>query len=951
MRVIYIFFLCTYFTANAQIIDIPDANFKNRLVNTFCVDLDGSGNADAKADFNGNGEIEVSEALQIEGLVLWNSNIDSLEGIEYFTNLLSLSCQGNNLTEIDVSPLTSLESLLIMDNDLINLVISENLNLKVLGAGRNNISQIDVSQNLDLERLSIDNSEISSIDVTNNVNLTSLDLQYNNLNELDVIQNNNLQFLNINDNNLSSIDVTQCLNLVRLQIDENNIDQLNVTNNPNLVTLKCSQNNLTNLDVSQNNEIKVECDNNQISDIFFNSNLKELKCNNNLITQLDLSGLNNLEILSCRNNLLNTLILGDMQSIEEINCGANQIPTLLLGNMPNLEVLTCDSNLIEVLSIDQNNIISSLDCDNNLLNTLSLNNSTLTRLYCSNNLLTELNFDNAPSLEWIECKENTLTTLDTNNLFSLFSLNCRDNLITTLFIKNDSNQTTYGSFLPYNLTIYNNPIEYICADNIEIYTLVNNILPYSSNFTGDSHYLDCVVNGYCTFDNSGVLYNIDGTVKFDENNDGCISSNINYPYMKFGIGDVLDNLAFISDENGNYTYPFSEGEYTITPILENPLYFNVSPTSFIVNFPNDTSPLTQDFCLTTNGVFNDLEVFIIPIEVAIPGFNSLYNIVYKNKGSTSLSGTVSLNFDDDVMNFQSSFPNQSSQMDGLLTWNFTNLSPFESREIEVTMELNTPTDPDFPLNSDDILFYSANIDTAAIDETPNDNIFELQQIVVNSFDPNDKTCLEGTVITSQMVGEYVHYMIRFENNGTANAINIVIKDILDFKFDWTTLIPLSSSHNYRVKQSGPSVEFIFEGINIPFDDANNDGYVVFKIKTKSTLLVDDTFSNDAEIYFDFNAPIITNNYVTQIVEEGLSTQNYNILNTRVYPNPVNDILTIESNLTIQSMSVFDIRGRKVLELFENGSNQINMSALKTGIYFVKVYFNTKAETLKVIKNH
>jgi hypothetical protein len=35
------------------------------------------------------------------------------------------------------------------------------------------------------------------------------------------------------------------------------------------------------------------------------------------------------------------------------------------------------------------------------------------------------------------------------------------------------------------------------------------------------------------------------------------------------------------------------------------------------------------------------------------------------------------------------------------------------------------------------------------------------------------------------------------------------------------------------------VEFIFQGIQLPFDDANNDGYVVFKIKSKNTLAIGD----------------------------------------------------------------------------------------------------------------
>ena len=64
------------------------------------------------------------------------------------------------------------------------------------------------------------------------------------------------------------------------------------------------------------------------------------------------------------------------------------------------------------------------------------------------------------------------------------------------------------------------------------------------------------------------------------------------------------------------------------------------------------------------------------------------------------------------------------------------------------------------------------------------------------------------------------------------------------KFDISTLIPTDASHSYITKISeGNKVEFIFENINLPFEDANNDGYIAFKIKTKPTLVVGDSFEN------------------------------------------------------------------------------------------------------------
>ena len=101
------------FIGNAQIINIPDANFKYELLisntaNGTAQDLDGNNLA---IDANGNNEIEVSEALQVSFLNLNFKGINSLTGLAYFTNLKTLDCSGNPITVLDVSTLTLLENL------------------------------------------------------------------------------------------------------------------------------------------------------------------------------------------------------------------------------------------------------------------------------------------------------------------------------------------------------------------------------------------------------------------------------------------------------------------------------------------------------------------------------------------------------------------------------------------------------------------------------------------------------------------------------------------------------------------------------------------------------------------------------------------------------------------------------------------------------------------------
>ncbi len=66
----------------------------------------------------------------------------------------------------------------------------------------------------------------------------------------------------------------------------------------------------------------------------------------------------------------------------------------------------------------------------------------------------------------------------------------------------------------------------------------------------------------------------------------------------------------------------------------------------------------------------------------------------------------------------------------------------------------------------------------------------------------------------------------------------------------------------------------------------------------------------------------------------------------IYPNPVNNLMTIYSKEPIQKIEIIDISG-KLIKAISNKSNKtiIDVSDLKAGIYFVKV----DSESLRFIK--
>lgn len=161
--------------SKAQIISLPDANFKGRLLaaNEVTLTIAGYGTFPniffIKIDINDNGEIEQSEVQNITYLNVQTSNINDLTGIEYFLNLKYLSCSQNNLINVNnINGLTDLETLNCQQNHLTELNLSNFSNLKSLGCSSNPISSINITNNSELERLFCTNTLVSELDFSNN---------------------------------------------------------------------------------------------------------------------------------------------------------------------------------------------------------------------------------------------------------------------------------------------------------------------------------------------------------------------------------------------------------------------------------------------------------------------------------------------------------------------------------------------------------------------------------------------------------------------------------------------------------------------------------------------------------------------------------------------------------------------------------------------------------------
>lgn len=184
-----LFSLCL--SATAQIVTIPDANFKTKLMQSgpsesIAQDIDYNF---VKIDTNDDNEIDVAEASVIYFLEVNVGNINSLSGIENFTNLRGLECYGNNLTTLSpISGLSQLSWLSCSDNQITSLTAIENLTgITDLGITSNPVVSVNLSNLHQLWRLWAEDTQLTEINLcgtsvrwlwaTENPNLTTLYLK------------------------------------------------------------------------------------------------------------------------------------------------------------------------------------------------------------------------------------------------------------------------------------------------------------------------------------------------------------------------------------------------------------------------------------------------------------------------------------------------------------------------------------------------------------------------------------------------------------------------------------------------------------------------------------------------------------------------------------------------------------------------------------------------------
>ena len=137
-------------------------------------------------DLSHNGKLEYKELISAAKINVNKMNIQSMKGVEYFTDLEQLRCKNNQISSINLSKNTLLNKLDMTNNQLTALDLSKNLVMEYLYVEGNQLTALDVSKHSALRELECANNQLTTLDVSKNTALTSLNCSNNQLTALNV---------------------------------------------------------------------------------------------------------------------------------------------------------------------------------------------------------------------------------------------------------------------------------------------------------------------------------------------------------------------------------------------------------------------------------------------------------------------------------------------------------------------------------------------------------------------------------------------------------------------------------------------------------------------------------------------------------------------------------------------------------------------------------------------
>jgi uncharacterized repeat protein (TIGR01451 family) len=667
--------------------------------------------------------------------------------------------------------------------------------------------------------------------------------------------------------------------------------------------------------------------------------------------------------LDLSNNQLISVMINNQTNLNQLDLSYNQLTSFTANGLSMLQTLKLSNNSISsfsqlnffelyYLDLSYNNLTSFTDYANWDLWYLDLSNNQLTEipfisqnmnvLKVNNNLIES--FSNPEMLYYImnelDCSNNQLSNLGNDYMYTSFNLtklHCANNNITCLPFLGESIS---------DLDFSNNPIN--CVPNIP--PLLQNQL---QNFPV------CINDPFINPNNCNVYMAVTADV-FDDQNSSCLKDNNEESVLFASIfltdaqGDTINTVG---SSVSNWILPyFGDGDFTaILDTLNKPYQascgaqnlgasqdFTVYPgqTSVYLNFPVECKP---GFDVGTSGLFPTGWVFpgqTHALTVMAGDMSEMYGL----NCASGVAGTVSFTVNGPV-SYVGPAPDAltPTSVNGLsFSYSIADFGNINSwSDFAVLLETDTTA------QAGDAICVSINVTPTAGDNNAANNAYSYCYQVINSYDPNDKWVYPRLVLPGY--DDYLTYTINFQNTGNAPAFNIRLEDTLATLLDLTSFEVVYFSHDMNYKIVNNKLTVYFPNIMLADSTTNepeSKGKFIYRVKPKSNLPLGTEIDNTCHIFFDFNAPIVTNTVTTLFdVSASLPSLESNWL---LYPNPNSGSFYL-SGMDYESIEIVDQTGREVefTTVFETGRTQIELQNAAPGLYFVRCVNGTQVSVKRI----
>ena len=438
-------------------------------------------------------------------------------------------------------------------------------------------------------------------------------------------------------------------------------------------------------------------------------------------------------------------------------------------------------------------------------------------------------------------------------------------------------------------------------------------------------------------------------------------SNLNANGLQNAYVDVQldDNLTFIASAQAHQNLGAGLIRFDIGNV---PAFYPHGAFSFDAYVNCDSTVLGETHCVKAEifphnvcGTAIDTDIVVLPIDTI--NNDSVFFRVFTTTGNIATNYRI---YEDHLLGERGTVNIGTNPR--TLSYRRNNTTSVYRMEVDaVSNSINVNTTPSANVFSDSIIDTTGIvIDFPLSDGAPWISISCRQN--VDSYDPNSKEAYPAGYGPQHYIDQNVDldYVINFQNEGTANALRIVVEDVIDADLDMTTFSPGASTHTYRIEKNGNSIKFIFDNINLvpkTINEAASMGAVKFSIRQKYNNAIGTQIDNTANIYFDFNTAIVTNTVKHVIGKPNTYSDLVSIKEIitatalSIYPNPSNTLVNFETldRTDIYELDLLDLSGRSVVKQSINNSKAtVDVSQLQQGIYIYTLKTKKGLNTGKIV---